>query len=249
MPTGWNNRTPKIWVILALTGAGGVYCTTKAVLAVMQTHWIAAAIAACAAVVLLIAAVGMAFVLFGRNRLRASFDATGTTLRVGRTMFWWLTVWFGATIVALVLFLLDGSHLGGWAADFRMRSFGWLGLALAAAVVGLGLVARASRREPPRLCLSAAGVDLRDAAGQFTLAWNDITNITGETPSAKGFRPIVFEHGNQTPSVIGGASGYAPDGAVLFWLIRHYWRHPEARGELTNGVAIERLTAKAVSAE
>lgn len=106
-----------------------------------------------------------------------------------------------------------------------------------------------SRREPPRLCLSAAGVDLRDAAGQFSLSWNDISNITGKALSTKGFRPIVFEHGNGAPSVIGGASGYAPDGALLFWLIRHYWLHPEARGELTNGAAIERLTAKNVTAE
>jgi len=48
--------------------------------------------------------------------------------------------------------------------------------------------------------------------------------------------------------VIAGASAYAPDGAALFWLIRYYWRHPEARGELTNGTAIERLATSSVTA-
>ena len=147
----------RIWVILILTAAGGLYCTAKTVLAVTQTHWIEAAIGASAVVVLLISAVGMAFVLFGRKRLRASFDATGTTLRVGRAMFWWLGVWFGAVIIGLVLFELYGSHLGGWAADFRVRTVGWLGFALVAAVGGLGLIVRAARREQPRLFLSATG--------------------------------------------------------------------------------------------
>lgn len=58
----------------------------------------------------------------------------------------------------------------------------------------------------------------------------------------------MFEHGNGAPSVIAGASAYAPDGAALFWLIRYYWRHPEARGELTNGTAIERLATSSVTA-
>jgi hypothetical protein len=42
-------------------------------------------------------------------------------------------------------------------------------------------------------------------------------------------------------AIIQGASGYAPNGAALYWMIRHYSKHPENRAELTDGRALERL--------
>jgi len=247
-PEGWNNRTWQFWSVFALTGAGGLYCATKTVLAATKTHWISAAISASAAAVLLIAAAA-ALTALRPNQLQASVDNHGTELTVQWARIRWLAVWFAAVIVGLVLFLLYGAHLSRWAADFRIRSIGWLTIALTAAVAGLALAIRASRREPPRLRLSTEGIDHRDAAGQFTLAWDEITNITGLAPSNKAIRPIVFHHNTTAPSVITGTSAYAPDGAALFWLIRHYWLHPEARTELTNGTAIERLTSKNLTPE
>ncbi len=247
MPPGWGKRSPAFWVIGVLTAAAGVYCAGKAVLAAAQAFWIAAAIAACAAAVLLISAVAVAFVTVGRNRLRTSVDETGTTLATAWAKLWWLAAWFAAVIVGLTLFMFYGGRLGGWAADFRVRSVGWSAIALVAAVVGLGGVVRASHREPPRLRLSGEGVDLLDATGRFTLSWNDITNITGEAPSVKGFHSIAFEHGNGASSVIATSSAYAPDEVVLYWLIRHYWLHPEARAELTNGAAPEILLGREVN--
>jgi hypothetical protein len=37
------------------------------------------------------------------------------------------------------------------------------------------------------------------------------------------------------------AGGLVPNGAALYWMIRHYWLHPENRIELTDGRALERL--------
>jgi len=247
-PEGWNARAWQFRSVFALAGAAGLYCAAQAAVAATQTHWISAAIKASATAVLLIAAAA-AFTALRPNRLRASFGTNGTVLTVAWGRIWWLAVWFGAAIVGLVLFLFYGGHLSSWAADFRVRSIGWLAVALAAAVVGLALAIRAGRREPPRLRLSIEGVDHRDAAGRFTLSWDEVTDITGIAPSNKAIRPIVFEHNTAAPSVLTGASAYAPDSAVLFWLIRHYWLHPEARTELTNGTAVERLASKNVAAD
>jgi hypothetical protein len=46
---------------------------------------------------------------------------------------------------------------------------------------------------------------------------------------------------DKKPIVVKNASGYAPSGAALYWMIRHYCRHPENRAELTDGRALERL--------
>ena len=37
--------------------------------------------------------------------------------------------------------------------------------------------------------------------------------------------------------VINGADTYTPGGAVLYRMVRHYWRHPEQRAELADGRA------------
>ncbi len=41
--------------------------------------------------------------------------------------------------------------------------------------------------------------------------------------------------------VIGGLNNYVPTGVALYWLVRHYWKHPEDRIELVDTRAAERL--------
>jgi hypothetical protein len=255
-PEGWNTRYLLFGSLLVFAACGGAYFAFKTVLALAHTHWLASAIGTAAAVALLIPAVWIALMLTGVGRLRASADETGTTLGVV-AMIKWTGIWFGAVVVGIVLYLVFGSHVTEFSPDFRVRSFGWLGIALLAGVLGLGLVFRAGRRELPALRLSAGGVDFHDAISRFTLAWGQISDITGVLPasadknkrSGNGFRPIVFEHRDGEPAVIPNAALYAPGGRVLFWMIRHYWRHPQERAELANGVAVERLRAGRFTAE
>lgn len=44
-----------------------------------------------------------------------------------------------------------------------------------------------------------------------------------------------------TEKVIGGLNLYVPRGVAVFWLVRHYWRHPEDRMELVDSRVGERF--------
>jgi hypothetical protein len=97
-PAGWKRRYLLFGCTLAATAAAGVYFTGKTVRAAEHTHWVAAVITAAAALVSLIIAVAVVFVLVDRVRLRASNDATGTTLRPAPVAAWQVLM-FTAIIV------------------------------------------------------------------------------------------------------------------------------------------------------
>ena len=50
--------------------------------------------------------------------------------------------------------------------------------------------------------------------------------------SLKDAKPIVFANADRFASSFG---------AALYWMVRHYWKRPENRAELTDGRALERL--------
>lgn len=241
-PHGWNNRYRLFGSMLAIAAVGGMYFAVKAVLAVAHGHWAAAAIAAVSTTIFAIPTVWIVMMFTRRGRLRASVDGTGTSLALAAGIRW-VTVWFGAVLVAVAGYLLFGSQMGGEFPDVRARSAGFFAVMVVGAVLGLGAMARAARRPRPGLRLSSAGIEFHDAVTAFTLPWPDIVNITGTGVQGKNLRPIIFWPRGGEPAVIANASLYAPNGAALFWMIRYYWLTPAARGELGNGVAVQRLRA------
>jgi hypothetical protein len=72
-------------------------------------------------------------------------------------------------------------------------------------------------------------------------SWDDVTDVSDETANKNARQPISILMKDAKPILIQNASGYAPSGAALYWMVRHYWKHPEDRGELTDGHALERL--------
>ncbi len=240
-PDGWKDRILLFVFALLMMGSLGLFFAAKAVRAVQQTHWLAATICLAVVVVSLITVAGIAWVLLGHVKLRASFDETGTTLR-SPSAARFLVALLVALVVGSGLFLIFNSQVrGDLPSDARDR--GKVTVLLVVGLIGLGYLARTSRRVVPALRLSADGVDYTDRYAPFTLAWNEISDITGIAPKGQtAYHPVVFEvHGDLPPAVINSASAWAPDGVVLYWLIRHYWRYSGDRGELTNGVALERL--------
>ncbi|MHA7664093.1 hypothetical protein [Mycolicibacterium sp. HS_4_1] len=246
-PEGWKNRFLLYSIGLLVMGSLGLFFAYKTVLAVQRTHWIAATICLAVVVISLIIEAGIVWVMTGHAKLRASVDADGTTLRPGPVSKY-LVALMVTIIVGSGLFLMFGSQLHD-DLPATARDRGKIIALLVCSLLGLGFMARTRRRPGPMLRLSADGVEFSDTYTTFTLAWDEIRDITGCAPKGKTYRPVVFEvHADAPPAVINNASAWAPDGAALFWLIRHYWRHREDRGELSNGVAIERLSDRRVTA-
>jgi UDP-N-acetyl-D-mannosaminuronic acid transferase (WecB/TagA/CpsF family) len=54
-------------------------------------------------------------------------------------------------------------------------------------------------------------------------------------------KAIVLRIEDGTEKTIDGADFYVPNGIGLYWMVRHYWRHPDDRVELTDDRALRRL--------
>lgn len=247
-PEGWSNRFLLYGIALLAMGSLGLFFTYKTVLAAQRTHWLAATI--CLAVVLfsLITSAGIVWVMMGRTKLRATVDAAGTTLRPA-PIAKYLAALLVTIVIGTALFLIFGSQVHD-DLPATAKDRGKVIALLFGSLLALGFMARTRRRPAPILRLSAAGIEFSDSYTTFTLAWHEIRDITGRAPKSKTYRPVVFEvHRDAPPAVINNASAWAPDGAALFWLIHHYWLHSQDRAELSNGVAIERLTDGKVTAQ
>ncbi|WP_234803665.1 hypothetical protein [Mycolicibacterium diernhoferi] len=104
-----------------------------------------------------------------------------------------------------------------------------------------GLIAIARRRGMGHLRLTAEGFEVVDVLFTRRGSWEDVIDVTDQTPDKNLRHPIVLVVRDAKPIVINNASGFVPNGAALYWMVRHYWLHPENRDELEDGRALDRL--------
>ncbi|OBA90677.1 hypothetical protein A5642_12310 [Mycolicibacterium mucogenicum] len=72
-----------------------------------------------------------------------------------------------------------------------------------------------------------------------------MVDVIDQAPKGKTVScPAVMVMTDGEAQTINSLPTYQVNGAALYWAIRHYWLHPENRGELANGRAIERLRAQ-----
>ncbi len=103
-----------------------------------------------------------------------------------------------------------------------------------------GLFALIKRRETGYLRLGPDGVESADVLRNRTARWDDVLDIIDKA-HRQTRNPIVFVVKDAKPVVVPNADRFASSGAALYWMVRHYWKHPENRAELTDGRALERL--------
>lgn len=90
--------------------------------------------------------------------------------------------------------------------------------------------------------LSADGYQFLDGLKTGSGRWTEVAAVTDQQDGAR-FTPLVFKSTDGQVASIESSAMYAgPDGRPLYELVRYYWQHPESRGELTNGQALERFT-------
>ncbi|WP_395307529.1 hypothetical protein V4U86_19195 [Mycobacterium sp. AMU20-3851] len=118
-------------------------------------------------------------------------------------------------------------------------------LFLAAAVVaGIGLISWVRRGGVGYIRLSPAMVEIADVIKTRAVEWDDIVDIKDQSETKDGKkagRSVVLCLRDGSEMGIGGLNLYVPRGVALYWLVRHYWRHPEDRVELVDSRVDERF--------
>ncbi|MDQ2638886.1 MAG: hypothetical protein M3Y83_18655 [Actinomycetota bacterium] len=177
------------------------------------------------------------------NTLRGIADATGTTLRPDPVAVWLIGISFVGALVSSASFVTFVS-LGEADVPFNSPGREWRALALMSALLVLsagGLIALIKRRGSGYLVLGPLGFENSDIVHTRKGTWDEVLDVTDQAPQKPSRHPICIVMKDDKPIVVQNASGYAPSGAALYWMVRHYWKHPENRGELTDGRALDRL--------
>ncbi|MDG4663390.1 hypothetical protein [Mycobacterium sp. 236(2023)] len=107
-------------------------------------------------------------------------------------------------------------------------------------ISAISLIGMVRTREPGQIRIGPDGVQHADIFGVRTVKWDELVDIT-DTTDKKTRNPIVLLTNDSKPIVVSNADRYGDSGPALYWMVRHYWKHPENRDELTDGRALDRL--------
>lgn len=240
-PSGWNDGRRTFWfvalgatAIVALilywgvaAGLRGNYLTT-----VVTLGWAAFP----AAVVL-----GLTLASFGRTSLHVETDSTGTTVLPDRRFSGLCLAGFLAFVPSGIIFVVFTPRGGIDIPMSRgMQIFAPIAIAGAVVVAVLTVITAWRRGGIGYLELSTRGIGIANIANTRSVDWDDIVEVTGEAEK-RTRRAIVLRRHDGTEEIVESADLYAPRGVSLYWMVRHYWRHPEDRPELVDGRAIDRL--------
>lgn len=250
-PSNWDNRVPilaKFGFLLFLAGA--IYSVAQAVVTLQRGSVLAALTAAglgvfASGVVATVSATSLT-----SSRLHADSDNRGTTLRANPFAVWCLVVaLIGAAFGSgfYVVFIRPGGEELPFAAPGRgLVSQFLMGCLLLISLIGLAALVR--RREPGYLRIGRDGVENADIFQTRTARWEDIVDITDKADK-RSRNPLVLKLRDDKPIVVANAAAYAAGSPAMYWMVRHYWKNPENRAELTDGRALERLRAEQFDAE
>lgn len=189
----------------------------------------------------LLVLVGLRLVARGRTTLRASHDSTGTKLKPDRTFSALMLVAVGAVIpvgIVFVRYTLTGDLDMFTSRQGRVGALILMTSATTGAVAGL---LSAVARGVGYVKLTAKGFDVANIAFTKSHSWADVVDVADWTETKKTRKAIVFRLRDGSEAIIDGADFYVPKGAGLYWMVRHYWRHPDDRTELVDGRALDRL--------
>ncbi|OBH00931.1 hypothetical protein A5698_08420 [Mycobacterium sp. E136] len=125
-----------------------------------------------------------------------------------------------------------------------MQIFFPIGFAALAVVAAMGLVAGVRRGGVGYLKFTPAIIEIADVLKTRLLEWDDIVDVRDHSDTKHGKkagRSVVLCLRDGSEQVIGGLDLYVPTGVPLYWMVRHYWKHPEDRMELVDRRATERF--------
>jgi hypothetical protein len=242
-PANWQaSRRHLVWValgVLAFTSFGLYW----SVVATIRGHYLTPIALFGISVFPLVAVAALLLVSSGRTSLRAETDSDGTVLRPDRLFSTLMIVGFAFVVPSGLVFIFcapTGRLDIPMSRGYQIFSPMVMALAVVAAVVGLVSVLR--RGGIGYLKLTPEGIDIANIISTKYVDWDDVVDVKDNTDTKRRTRKaIVFCLQDGSEEIVDGADFYVPRGVGLYWMVRHYWRHPDDRAELTDDRALQRL--------
>ncbi|HET6735449.1 PH domain-containing protein [Mycobacterium sp.] len=242
-PPNWDARLSAMAKFGVLILAGGVvYSLAQTVIALQRGSALAALTAGGMTVTFSGFLATLAITWYAAPTHYAGSGDSGTTVRINPFILWcWGVTLVGAAIgsacyLALILRGLDELPLTtpGRATVTRYLMITLLVLSVT------GLVAMLRRRGRAYLRIGPDEVEHADIFRTRTARWDDIVDISDKA-DRRTRNPVVFVLKDAKPIIVPNADRYETNFGALYWMVRHYWKHPENRDELSDGRALERL--------
>jgi hypothetical protein len=193
---------------------------------------------------LLLFASAISLLVSGRTTARTTSDATGFTLRVDQRCSALLLLAVVAALPSTLIFVVAAPFGAIEFAETRALRTVWVGAAVVAlCTVSWGLITAWRRGGVGYVKLTPATIENADVRTTRTFEWQDVVEVAAHAESRRTPRAVALRLGDGSEEIIGMPDVYVPGGAGLYWLVRHYWKHPEDRDELVDGRAPQRLAA------
>lgn len=244
-PEHWHNNSLTVLLSMVLFGAGGVLSAVWAAIFINRGDYLTAIVVAGFAALAVGGVLAVALPWFGRVELRGTYDSAQTILRPDSVITALLIAVFVAAIpsgVLYVIFVPRGDINIPMSRGQQIFTPYLVAIGVLCAVGGL--IALVVRRGPGCVRLTPHGFEIADILFTYGGNWVDIADITDEVPDKRKPSPIAILMKDGTSHVMQGAPSYTPGGCALYWMMRHYWLHPENREELIDGRALARLRSE-----
>lgn len=189
--------------------------------------------------------VGMLWVVATkRTTPRVTSDDAGTTFRPDFKADGFLTVASVAVFLAMLVYAVFAPQgmLVIPVPSGNQRHYVYA--CIAGVLVGLPSIWQiAKQRGMSRLRMTTEGIELGGAVSTKRHTWDELADVAdrprdGRQSTGTTYLMTVDGHTQTLPS-----DWYTPGGRALRKLVQFYWEHPEARGELVDGRAADRLEA------
>lgn len=241
-PPTWKRR---VWLTifgLLIFIGGAIQGLVLTAIAISRNDFLAAVVASGWAMFFLGMLAGIAVGWLRSEQRVGAIEQSGVTFRPDPLAAWLLGFSFLGGALASGFTLLfrnrEGDELPFSSVD-RVREPGLLLVLFVCAAICLGVLIV---RRRGHFRLTPTGIENSELFRISSATWDDVTAITPTAPQKPRRDPFSFYvKDTERPMVVNNASGYATNGAALYWMVRHYWLHPENRGELADGRALERL--------
>lgn len=244
-PANWGKVGNRLLWVSVGAGAFLVYFMVRGILAGLRGNYLTTVLVLGFSSFAILMMAALLLAAAGKAQTRASSDATGFTVWPDKRF---TMLYLTGLAVAGPSALLLAFFVPRGAIDIPMTRGMQIfspALFLVVAVWSvIGLISWVRRGGVGYIRLSPAMVEIADVIKTRAVEWDDIVDIKDHSETKDGKkagRSVVLCLRDGSEKVIGGLNLYVPRGVAVYWLVRHYWLHPEDRMELVDSRVDERF--------